>query len=163
MMSVSSAPGKIMLSDLHHIGITVSDIERSVRFYRDVLGLLLVRRRSADADYLGAQTGYPGVRLEVASFKVSPDSPQSLEIAQYATHAGGSSDASTNLAGNAHLCFRVDDIQTVYDSFLAQGVRFRSSPVPITSGPNQGGLVVYFYDPDGFTLEMFQPPRETKC
>jgi hypothetical protein len=56
------------------------------------------------------------LRLEAASFKVSADSPQSLELVEYATHTGGSS-------------------------------------------PNQGGLALYFYDPDGFTLELFQPPR----
>ena len=116
--------------------------------------------RSADADYLAQQTGYPGVRLEVASFKVSADSPQSLEVVEYATHAGGQSDTATNLAGNSHLCFRVDDIHAAYASFLARGVRFLSPPVPITAGPNQGGFGVYFYDPDGFTLELFQPPKE---
>ena len=40
----------------------------------------------------------------------------------------------------------------------AKGVRFKTEPVEITAGPNQGGLVVYFFDPDGYTLEMFQPP-----
>ena len=41
----------------------------------------------------------------------------------------------------------------------AKGVRFKSEPVSITAGPNAGGLVVYFYDPDGYTLELFQPPQ----
>ncbi len=40
----------------------------------------------------------------------------------------------------------------------AHGVRFRSEPVAITAGPNRGGLVVYLYDPDEFTIELFQPP-----
>ena len=44
--TIASSPGKSLLSELHHVGITVSDIERSIHFYRDVLGLLLVRRRS---------------------------------------------------------------------------------------------------------------------
>jgi hypothetical protein len=30
--------------------------------------------------------------------------------------------------------------------------------VRITSGPNEGGYVVYLYDPDGYTIELFQPP-----
>lgn len=159
MESAPPSTAKPPLADLHHVGITVSDIERSVRFYRDVLGLILLRRRTADGAYLGEQTGYAGVRMEAASFKVSADSPQSLEIVQYLTHPGGPGNQATNVAGNSHLCFRVDDIQAVYKSFIAQGVRFRSPPVAITSGPNQGGFVVYFYDPDGFTFELFQPPR----
>lgn len=54
---------------LHHVGITVSDLERSLHFYRDLLGLTLINRRSSDAAYLGEQTGYAGVRLEVASLR----------------------------------------------------------------------------------------------
>ena len=69
------------LSDIHHLGMTVSDIERSIRFYRDVLGMTLIRRRpKVDADYVARQTGYDGVELNVASFQVSPESHQSLEI-----------------------------------------------------------------------------------
>jgi catechol 2,3-dioxygenase-like lactoylglutathione lyase family enzyme len=98
--------------------------------------------------------------MEAASFKVSPDSEQSLEVVEYKSHAGGPGNQATNLAGNSHLCLRVDDIQAVYESLTAQGVRFRSPPVAITSGPNQGGFVVYFYDPDGFTFELFQRPPQ---
>ena len=54
------------LGDFHHVGLTVADIERSVRFYRDVLGMILVRRRTVDGDYVGQQTGIPGVRLAAA-------------------------------------------------------------------------------------------------
>jgi lactoylglutathione lyase len=144
---------------IHHVGITVSDIERSVEFYRDVLGMHLVRRRVADADYLSAQTGYDGVRLSAASFKASPDSPQSIELVQYLTHAAGTRDSATNQAANAHVCFETADLREVFDRLRARGVRFKSEPVAITSGPNEGGWVVYFHDPDGFILELFQPAR----
>jgi lactoylglutathione lyase len=146
------------LCGAHHLGLTVSEIERSVHFYRDVLGLSLIRRRSADADYLGKQTGYPGVRLEAASFQLAPEGGLLLELVQYVTHAGAKTDPATNRAGNTHLCFRVDDIQRAYDSLLARGVRFRTPPVAITAGPNQGGFAVYLSDPDAYTIELFQPP-----
>jgi catechol 2,3-dioxygenase-like lactoylglutathione lyase family enzyme len=149
------------LCDVHHMGLTVSDIERSVRFYRDVLGLSLIRRRSADADYLGRQTGYPGVRLEVASFQLSPGGGPGLELVQYVTHPCGPTDPATNRAGNTHLCFRVNDILRAYDALRAQGVQFRSAPVAITSGPNQGGYGVYLSDPDHYTIELFQLPART--
>jgi catechol 2,3-dioxygenase-like lactoylglutathione lyase family enzyme len=148
------------LVDLHHVGLTVSDIERSVRFYRDTLGMTLVRRRTADADYIGQQTGFPGVRLEVASFQASPGSRQSLEVVKYATHAGPPCEQATNRAGCAHVCLVVSDLRAAYVSLREQGVRFKTEPVTITSGPNQGGLTVYLFDPDGFVIELFQPPRE---
>ena len=147
----------IRLLGIHHIGITVTDIEQSVRFYCDVLGMTLVRRREVDNDYVGKQTGYPGVHLAAASVKPSPESTQSVEIVQYRTHAGEKSDPATNRAGNSHLCLLVDDLDASYAELRDRGVRFRSEPVLITAGPNTGGKVVYLYDPDGYTIELFQP------
>lgn len=147
------------LSDLHHLGITVSDIERSIVFYRDLLGLTLVGRRAkVDADYVALQTGYEGVELSVASFKVSPESNQSLEVVEYLNHAGAPSQPATNRPGSSHLCLLVTDLPACYEDLKQNGVRFKSEPVRITAGPNKGGLVVYFFDPDGYNLELFQPP-----
>jgi catechol 2,3-dioxygenase-like lactoylglutathione lyase family enzyme len=150
------------LQQLHHLGLTVADIERSIVFYRDTLGMTLHRRRPhVDNDYVALQTGYPGVVLNVASFKISPDSLQSLEVVQYMNHAGPPAGTETNRPGNSHLCLTVDDLEASYADLKAKGVRFKSEPVTITAGPNTGGLVVYFYDPDGYTLELFQPPQST--
>jgi catechol 2,3-dioxygenase-like lactoylglutathione lyase family enzyme len=119
--------------------------------------MTLVRQREVDADYVAKQTGYPGVHLAAASLKPSPDSTQSVEIVQYRTHAGERSDPATNRAGNSHLCLLVDDIGSAYAELRGKGVPFRSEPVLITTGPNEGGIVVYLYDPDGYTIELFQP------
>ena len=146
------------ITELHHVGLTVENIETSVRFYRDVLGLTLIRRRELDAEYVGRQTGFPGVCLSVASFKARPDSSQSIEMVQYRNHVGEKSNTSTNRPGNTHLCFQTRDLRCAFGELQAQGVRFRSEPVLITSGPNEGGLVVYLYDPDDYIIELFQPP-----
>lgn len=147
-----------VLRDLHHLGLTVADIERSIAFYRDTLGMELVRRRpNVDNDYVGLQTGFPGVVLNVASFRVSPGSVQSLEVVQYMNNAGAPTEPATNRAGMSHLCITVSDLRACYEELSAKGVRFKSEPVTITAGPNTGGLVVYFFDPDGYPLELFQP------
>ena len=57
---------------VYHTGFTVSDIERSIAFYRDLLGLTLFRRQQGTAPYLSAITGFAGVRLEVALLQ-TPD------------------------------------------------------------------------------------------
>jgi lactoylglutathione lyase len=149
------------LSGINHVGLTVADIERSIAFYRDVLGMTLYRRRPhVDNDYVAQQTGYDGVVLNVASFRVA-DGPTTLEIVQYMTHNRPAADTATNQPGITHLCVAVDDLQAAYDDLRGKNVRFRSPPVPITGGPNVGGLVVYFYDPDGYMLELFQLPQAT--
>jgi len=147
------------LTEMHHIGLTVSDIERSIVFYRDTLGLELVGRRpSVAAGYVGQQTGYDGVELNVASFRVHANSQQSIEMVQYMNHVGQPIAPATNRAGSTHLCLLVDDLQESVKDLKSRGVCFKSEPVSITAGPNQGGLVIYLLDPDGYTLELFQPP-----
>ncbi len=147
------------LTRMHHVGLTVSDIERSILFYRDVLGMTMIRRRPrVDADYVGQQTGYPGVALSVASFQVSPQSRQTLEVVQYLSHEGAPGDPATNRPGSSHLCLLVNDFHACHSDLKAQGVAFKSEPVTITAGPNKGGTVVYLSDPDGYTIELFQPP-----
>ena len=87
------------------------------------------------------------------------DSAQSLEVVQYMNHAGAPAETATNRPGNSHLCITVSDLRACHADLKAKGVRFKSDPVTITAGPNAGGLVVYFFDPDGYTLELFQPAR----
>jgi lactoylglutathione lyase len=158
-MESSTQTKSWQLTRMHHLGLTVSDIERSICFYRDILGMTLIGRRpSVTADYVAQQTGYPEVELNVASFRISPESEQSMEVVQYMNHSGSPGEPATNRAGVSHLCLLVDDLQASYDDLKQKGVNFKSEPVTITAGPNEGGLVVYFNDPDGYTLELFQPP-----
>src|SRR5580700_10661203 len=100
----------IRLIDIHHLGLTVSCVEESVRFYRDILGLELTRRREAAAEYISEQTGYQDVRLSVVSFQAGHGSRQSLELVEYLNHRGGGADTATNRSGNSHLCFTVEDL-----------------------------------------------------
>ena len=126
----------------------MSDIERSIVFYRDVLGMTLVRRRpKVDADYVGQQTGYSGVALSVASFQVSQESKQTLEVVQYLNQGGPPIEPATNRAGSSHLCLLVSDFHVCHADLAAKGAAFKSEPVTITEGPNEGGVVIYLSDP----------------
>lgn len=155
-MSVLAKSIPWRLTAMHHLGLTVADIERSIRFYRDLLGLPLLGRRQADADYVGLQTGYAGVRLDVASFAIAPGSEQMLQIAQYLTHGAAESDQASNRPGNTHLCLVVDDLHAAYDDLKGKGVKFKTPPIEITAGPHKGGFGLYLFDPDGYTIELHQ-------
>lgn len=149
-----------MIADVLHFSFTVSDIERSVRWYTDVLGVELVHRQRQDNDYTQVLVGIPGAVLEVAQFRIPGLAPayssHMLELIQYAEGAGGSRDLPTNQVGVAHLALLVTDIHARYQRMVDAGVRFRSSPVAITAGANEGGFACYLHDPDGITLELLQ-------
>jgi catechol 2,3-dioxygenase-like lactoylglutathione lyase family enzyme len=145
------------LTAVFHTGFTVSDIERSIAFYRDTLGMELVHRQEGTAEYLATVTGFPRVRLQIAFLKISRDDPQFLELLQYVSHPAEPTDRATNRPGNGHLCFKVDDIHAWYRTLIAKNVPTISAPALITAGVNEGAFAVYLRDPDGFTIELYQP------
>lgn len=143
-----------------HTGFTVADIERSIAFYRDLLGMVLVARQEGQRPYLATLTGFAGVYLKTAFLKVSPEADHVLELLEYTSHPAPPTPRETNRPGNGHLCFRVADINAMHAWLAAHGVTFISPPALITSGVNAGALGCYLRDPDGFTIELFQlPPR----
>ena len=150
-----------MLRGCAHFSFTVSDLERSKRFYGDVLGLPLLYEMVHDHPYTAKQIGFPDAHLLVAAFGLSqrgaPDDGGRLELIEYREPRGVQLDTSTNNAGSAHLAFLVDDIHAEHARLSALGVTFRSAPVHIEAGVAKGGWTVYLRDPDEITLELVQP------
>ena len=145
----------------YHTGFTVSDIERSIVFYRDVLGLKLVKRQTGTAPYLATVTGFEGVRLETALLQPAAGGSM-LELLQYVSHPAHPTDRATNRPGNAHLCFQVDDLRAASAELRKKGVTLVSDPTEITAGAHTGGWALYLRDPDGFTVELYQGPRPAR-
>lgn len=145
-----------------HFSFTVADIERSIIFYRDVLGFELIHRQEQANEYTRRLVGYADAHLKVAQFVV-PGQPRGrsthdLELLEFVAPRGIRGDVGICNPGAAHLAIGVDDIHDRYRRLLAAGVRFFSPPNPITSGINEGGFTCYFHDPDQIVLEMVQPP-----
>ncbi|MGE0820509.1 MAG: VOC family protein [Candidatus Binatia bacterium] len=147
------------LTSVAHTGFTVSDLERSLTFYRDLLGMQVIHQRDTTEEYVSKVTGFANAHLKIALLKLRPEDPHTLELLQYISHPGEPTDRATNRPGNGHLALRVDDIHAWYQRLAAAGVEIRSeAPVPIRHGINAGAYAIYLRDPDGFTLELVQPP-----
>jgi catechol 2,3-dioxygenase-like lactoylglutathione lyase family enzyme len=147
----------VQLATTHHFNFTVADMDRSLGFYRDTLGLELLHDWVSDVGYLGEIVGFPGARLRLAFLRL-PGTDARLELIQYLQPAGPPRELPTNVPGAAHLCFDVPDIHVAYAELSSRGVRFKSAPVQITSVANRGAWGVYLVDPDGITLELRQSP-----
>lgn len=150
-----------MIADVLHFSFTVSDIESSVDWYTNILGLELVHRQRQDNAYTQQLVGISGAVLEVAQLKIPNLQPvystHMLELVEYVTERGAHpTSLPTNQVGVAHLAFLVTDIHVRYERMRRQGVDFRNPPAQITAGANKGGWACYFHDPDGITLELLQ-------
>jgi catechol 2,3-dioxygenase-like lactoylglutathione lyase family enzyme len=146
-----------------HTGLTVSDLDRSIAFYRDLLGLELITQWDSSRPYLRTVVGYPDAELRIALLRLpgaAGAAGHHIELLEYRRPRGTRGDANTYNPGNGHVAFMVDDLEAIYAALKGRGVRFKSAPVDITHGRNAGGRAVYFFDPDDITLEMIQPaPR----
>ncbi len=146
-------------SRLHHTGYTVSSLERSLGFYRDLLGCEVIATQEKQGGYLADIVGYPDAHVRMAHLRV-PGSEHVIELFEYAAPAGGLADVEPRNVGASHLCFVVDDLPTFYEELRSRGVdTFVSPPVKVDTGINTGGCALYLRDPDGITVELFQPPR----
>lgn len=138
----------------HHIGIQVADLERSVAFYRDLLGFEVVFQWNPQAEYIRTITGYPDADIHAAVLRLPGESGVFLEILEYRNVDKAPVDTRTANPGTAHMAFFVDDCDALYEELTAKGVRSVNPPVTPTIGPNEGGRAVYMIDPDGIRVEL---------
>ena len=141
-----------------HTSFTVSNLERSLAFYVDLLGCEIIWQRVIDNDYFAEIVGFPGCKVKAAHL-VIPGADHHLELFEYLQPSGGRADVRTNHVGSSHIAFLVDDLPAAYAQLCSRGAQFRSPPVEITAGANKGGWGVYLLDPDGITVELFQRPK----
>ena len=140
----------------NHTGITVSNLDRAVAFYRDVLGFTLRDRGPRDPAFIEQVVAVPGADVEIA-YMTAPG--HTLELIEYRGPAGrGAVRPRPSDTGATHVAFNVDAIEAVVTAVQAAGFTVLSEPLQVTAGPNAGAKVVYTQDPDGVTLEFIQPP-----
>jgi len=141
-----------------HTSYTVSNLERSLEFYVGILGCRVLWQRVIENEYFREIVGFPGCVVKAAHLSV-PGTEHHIELFEYVSPTGRVGDLRTNNVGVSHISFFVEDLPAAYEELSARGVQFRSPPVLITAGANKGGWGVYLLDPDGITMELFQPPE----
>jgi catechol 2,3-dioxygenase-like lactoylglutathione lyase family enzyme len=161
-----------MLTNLDHVAFAVSDLERSLHFYRDLLGLEFILRRIWDEEYVRQMVGIPDAVLDIALLKLpgrqgSPLDENGrlapgkgdvmLELIEYRQPRGQAVDSQAPTPGNAHLGLLVDDMDALCGRLKEAGVEFVSEPLTVAAGPNKGRKAVYLRDPDGIIVQLMQP------
>jgi catechol 2,3-dioxygenase-like lactoylglutathione lyase family enzyme len=143
-----------------HTSFTISNLENSLSFYIDKLNLELLWKREIDDAYFCDIIGFPDCTVRAAHLRI-PGSNHHIELFEYVLPGGKKADLRTNIIGSSHISLIVEDIWEAYEDLMSKEVQFRSKPIEITHGANQGGWGVYLIDPDGITVELFQLPRKS--
>ena len=139
--------------DLHHVGITVRDLEESLAWYERVFGLQPEFIAEGSGPELSTAVGVPEANLRFAFLRFGTCV---VELLCYDNEREDHYDRSNADVGSAHVCIDVPHLQTAYEDLLGKGVEFLAPPLNIDDGPLAGCAFVYFKDPNGVTLELFQ-------
>jgi catechol 2,3-dioxygenase-like lactoylglutathione lyase family enzyme len=148
---------KVVPSGTHHVGITVSSLERWLSFLALGFGLRPAHILSSDSPEVAAAVGLPHARANIAFVELP--SGGEIELIEYLEPAGRPFDRISCDTGATHVCLEVPDIDGATGRLKAAGARFFSSAVTIKGGHLDGWRFVYFQEPtDGVTLELIEPP-----
>ncbi len=139
-----------MIRGIHHTAISSADLERSIAFYRDLLGFEMVMDHrwpegtaNMNATHELEETSGRVVLLRAGNAM--------LELFQYTTPTPRPLDTERRLCdhGIIHFCIDVDDIDMEYERLKAGGMRFHCPPVDYGSVKT-----TYGRDPDGNVIEL---------
>ena len=140
-----------MVQKLHHTGFVVKNVEESTAFYRDVVGLSLIRAYERLGTGIDQVVGYENAHLSAAILDIGGG--HILELIQYVNPR--SEDRPTeerNVLGATHLALLVDDIHAMYARLAEKGGQVMNPPAEL----EPGRIACYLQDPDGNWIELLE-------
>ena len=143
-----------MSNEIHHYGLAVSDLERSVAFYCEHFGLREIARNHLEGEKISAQTELADTEIDVA---LLAGSNTIVELLCYRKPVGRPYTLRTCDPGAAHVCIVVEDLEATVASMEASGVRLHSRPTKLLDDNTK---MIYVKDPDGVIVELLEPTRE---
>lgn len=132
----------------HHYGITVTDLEASVAFYRDVLGLDVLAEFTVGGEAFASGVDVPDASAEFVHLDAGE---ARIELVSYEPAGQPHQDSTLNEPGATHLGLAVDDVEAVYEELPAD--------VPTLSEPQtteSGTKILFVRDPEGNLVELLE-------
>ncbi len=139
-----------MTVEVHHLGLTVSDLERSVEWYCTNLGFRDIGRAHLDGAAISEQTDLADTDVDIA---LLAGENIVVELLRYANPLGDAYVLRTCDVGAAHPCLVVSDLEATCAAMRERGVVFHARPANLVGKT----LMVYVRDPDGIMIELIQP------
>jgi catechol 2,3-dioxygenase-like lactoylglutathione lyase family enzyme len=139
-----------------HFGVTVSDMERSLAFWRDQLGLTVTGRGVIEWEHIDRLVALDGTKIEWVDLDIPGGGM--VELSHYHRPEGTPvPPGEENEPGRSHISLLVDDLVGMLGRLRDSGVRARTTaPVDIPVGSYAGGRAAYVFDPDGVEIELIE-------
>ena len=140
-----------MIKDVRHIGIVVTDMEKSLKFYRDLLGLKIKSLVDEEGQFLDNMLAHENVKNKVAKL-YAKNGNALVELIDSKSY-GNKKDRDFFTIGASHFAFTVDNLEKTYDYLVKNGVKFTAPP---QQTPDRFAKVTFCEDPDGTHIELVE-------
>jgi catechol 2,3-dioxygenase-like lactoylglutathione lyase family enzyme len=138
---------------IRHFGIVTQDIEKSLAFYRDLLGLEIKRDMQEEGEFIDTILGLKNVQVRTVKM-ISQSGDTLVELLQYESHQGKKRENYEIFdLGASHVAFTVENIHEEYKRLREEGVTFTCEP---QISPDGKAKVTFCFDPDGVPIELVQ-------
>jgi catechol 2,3-dioxygenase-like lactoylglutathione lyase family enzyme len=139
------------MSGFRHVGIIVKDIDASLHFYKDLLGLELIQDFCDDSDYINEVSGLKNVNAHMIKLKTKDGII--VEILKYLNHPTDFIDHPIYNAGICHIAFQVDSTDKMYIWLKENGVKVISKPI---LSSEKIAKVFFCFDPNNVRVEIVE-------
>ena len=144
-----------MLKSFFHTGFVVKNIEASIKFYTDVLGMRIAGRTERKGEFVEQVLAFPGAHIK-GGF-VDMGHGHQLELIQYLSPASGENLLNRNDLGASHLAFLVEDLDKFYEDTSQKGIKYNNPPASMFDDSGKlSRKAAYAQDPDGNWLEFVE-------
>ena len=133
------------------MGIVVSDMEKSLKFYRDLLGLKVKSLVDEEGEFLDNMLAHENVKNKVAKL-YAKNGNALVELIDSKSY-GNKKDRDFFTIGASHFALTVDDLDETYDYLIKNGVKFTAPP---QQSPDGFAKVTFCEDPDGTLIELVE-------
>lgn len=140
-----------MIKNIRHTGIVVSNLDKALYFYRDILGLEIRREMIESGKYIDNLSGLKEVRVKTV--KMSADNGNLIELLYYGSHPRKSINRDVCDIGYSHIAFTVESLDYEYKRLREKGVKFNCAP---QISPDGKAKVVFCRDPEGNFIELVE-------
>jgi catechol 2,3-dioxygenase-like lactoylglutathione lyase family enzyme len=145
-----------VIEAVRHVGVVVSDMERSLQFYRELLGLSVVKDMEEYGQYADTLLGLPRVRVRTVKL-AALGGPTLIELLHFRSHPRSAPAAREVCAvGPTHVALTVTDVDDVYLRLTGKHVPFVAPP---QRSPDGYAKVTFCRDPDGTLIELVEVER----